>query len=98
MLTSLGHPSRLRFLLRIVLPFAALAVMLNVVAAGFLYWSTAEADRISTDRQRALVDLVVSQLRETVAHDQESVTVWDDAVEGVRRRDLGWIDVNLVAG
>jgi diguanylate cyclase (GGDEF)-like protein len=95
MLTSLGHPSRPRFLLRIVLPFAAVAVTLNVIAAGFLYWSTAEADRISTDRQRALVDLVISQLRETVAHDQESVTVWDDAVDGVRRRDLGWIDVNL---
>lgn len=95
MLTDLGHPSRLRFLLRVVLPFFGVAVALNVVAAGFLYWSAAQADRISVDRQRALVDLVVSQLRERVSHDQESVTVWDDAVAAVRQRDLGWIDVNL---
>ena len=95
MLSDLGHPSRSRFLLRVILPFFGVAVAINVVAAGFLYWSSAEADRISIDRQRALVDLVVSQLRERVSHDQESVTVWDDAVAAVQRRDLGWIDVNL---
>lgn len=90
-----GHPSRKQFLLRIVAPFFAAAILLNLIAAGLLYWSTSEADEISIERQHALVDLVVSQLRATIAHDQESVTVWDDAVNHVREADDEWIDVNL---
>lgn len=90
-----GHPSRKHFLLRTVVPFFAAAAILNLVAAGLLYWSTAEADRISIERQQGLVDLVVSKLRATIAHDQESVTVWDDAVEEVRAGSSDWIDVNL---
>jgi diguanylate cyclase (GGDEF)-like protein len=90
-----GSPSALRFFIRTVVPFFAAAISLNLIAGSLLYWSTAEADRISVERQRALVDLVVSQLRSTVAHDQESVTVWDDAVENVRAGATDWIDVNL---
>jgi diguanylate cyclase (GGDEF)-like protein len=91
----LGHPSRRGFLLRIVLPIFAVAILVNLAAGGLLLWSSREADRVSIDRQRALVDLVVSQLRATVAHDQESVTVWDDAVNGVLAGDAEWLDVNL---
>jgi diguanylate cyclase (GGDEF)-like protein len=90
-----GHPSRRRFLIGTVVPFFTAAIILNIVAAGLLYWSTSEADRIAIERQRALVDLVVSQLRATIAHDQESVTVWDDAVQRVRGQDGEWIDENL---
>jgi diguanylate cyclase (GGDEF)-like protein len=90
-----GSPSALRFFIRTVVPLFAAAISLNLIAGSLLYWSTAEADRISVERQRALVDLVVSQLRSTVAHDQESVTVWDDAVENVRAGATDWIDVNL---
>ncbi|MCV0397167.1 MAG: EAL domain-containing protein [Rhizobiaceae bacterium] len=90
-----GHPSRRRFILRTVIPFFTVAIVLNLVAAGLLYWSTAEADRIAIERQRALVDLVVSQLKATIAHEQESVTVWDDAVEGIRAGNGEWLDLNL---
>ena len=95
MIGQFGDPSGRRFLLQIVVPFFVAATLINVVAAGLLYWSTTEADRISIERQRGLVHLVVSTLRATIAHDQESVTVWDDAVEEVRAGSDEWIDVNL---
>jgi sensor domain CHASE-containing protein len=90
-----GHPSRKFFILRAVIPFFAAAILLNFLAAGLLYWSTAKVDRISMERQSALTDLVVSQLRARIALDQESVTVWDDAVEHVRAPDDRWLDFNL---
>ncbi|WP_328593093.1 putative bifunctional diguanylate cyclase/phosphodiesterase [Neoaquamicrobium microcysteis] len=81
--------------MRTVIPFFVLAVLLNAFAGGLLYWSTAEADRLTIQRQEALAALVVSQLQANVALQQESVTVWDDAVNGVSARDLDWVDVNL---
>ncbi|WP_244666085.1 CHASE4 domain-containing protein [Rhizobium ruizarguesonis] len=34
-------------------------------------------------------------MQSAVAHDQESATVWDDAVVKTKERDLDWLDANL---
>ncbi|MDZ5698084.1 EAL domain-containing protein [Chelativorans sp. M5D2P16] len=69
---------------------------MSILAVSLLFWGGKEADDVAVARQQALVHLVISQLRETVAHNQESVTVWDDAVEAVRgARDSEWLDNNL---
>jgi diguanylate cyclase (GGDEF)-like protein len=79
----------------------AVPAMLGVCAVatlvgGLLIWAGQEADEVAVDRQVALATLVVSNLRETIAHNQESVTVWDDAVTAVRRASSAeWIDYNL---
>lgn len=79
----------------------AVPAMLGVCAVatlvgGLLVWAGQEADEVAVDRQVALATLVVSNLRETIAHNQESVTVWDDAVTAVRQAsNAEWIDYNL---
>jgi diguanylate cyclase (GGDEF)-like protein len=90
-----GEANLRRFLLRTAIPLLVAAAIVHLAGAALLYWSTARADAIALDRQRSVVELVVSKLAATVSHEQESVTVWDDAVNAVRSGDAEWIDVNL---
>lgn len=81
---------------------AAAVLGLVLLATGtfaFLVWSTWNIDTVSTARQTELARHVISRFRYQLAHDQESVTVWDDAVRHVEAYDapgnLDWIDLNL---
>ncbi|QQM32130.1 EAL domain-containing protein [Martelella lutilitoris] len=85
------------FLLKRALPILVLTGCIGLGVLGLLIWAGQEADRVSYNRQASLAQLVVSQQRSKVAHNQESVTVWDDAVEQVRARDSEWMDNNLGA-
>jgi diguanylate cyclase (GGDEF)-like protein len=86
---------RLSFALTRILP----AILITCAAGGLAYvllvWSADRADFVSSQRQEKLVALVVSQLRARIAHDQESATVWDEAVQKVRADDTAWMDSNL---
>lgn len=96
MLEFFSQPSRPLFFLRTVVPTFVVALLINAAAGGLLVWAARGADDRALERQLNLVGVVVSQLRSRISHDQESVTVWDDAVDAVRSADSGeWIDVNL---
>ncbi|MBB4004599.1 putative bifunctional diguanylate cyclase/phosphodiesterase [Aurantimonas endophytica] len=96
MIDKFAQPSRRLFFLKIMLPAVATALLLNGIAASLLWWSASESDRVSIDRQHMLVDVVVADIRSKIAHDQESVTVWDDAVTEVQNPGgAEWIDANL---
>ncbi|WP_426127790.1 putative bifunctional diguanylate cyclase/phosphodiesterase [Pararhizobium sp. PWRC1-1] len=59
-------------------------------------WSAHGSDIAIARRQTQLVELIVSKMQINVAHEQESATVWDDAVEAVRNGgDEEWLDTNL---
>ncbi|WFU50326.1 putative bifunctional diguanylate cyclase/phosphodiesterase [Sinorhizobium terangae] len=59
-------------------------------------WSTQQSDAVAVERQQQLIELVISKMQYSIAHDQESVTVWDDAVRKVSKEwDREWIDSNL---
>jgi len=89
-----GH----RFLWRVAVPVALVLVAAAAVFHAFLGWSTRSIDAVSIARQRELASVVIGRLRSSIAHDQESVTVWDDAVNALRRgKDSEWIDDNLGA-
>jgi diguanylate cyclase (GGDEF)-like protein len=88
-------PSRRVFLRRAVAPVIALAILVSLIGAGAIYFASEGADKLSADRQRTLFSVIVSQLQSSVAHDQESSTVWDDAVKAVAANDQEWIDSNL---
>lgn len=96
-----SEPSRRRFLLKTVTPIFAVAIAIAALVASLFLWAIHEADRISIERQHRLVEFVVSQLQTDIALDQESVTVWDDAVLALRDANEGntanaeWIDLNL---
>ncbi len=81
---------------RTALPIILSALAAALLVAVVLVWSCLKADGISIARQESLADLVLSQVQSAVAHDQESATVWDDAVRQVQRPDAAqWIDSNL---
>ena len=83
------------WLLRLVLPLL-LASAITLALFATIRWSAFESDTIVQRRQEQLVELIVSQIRANVAHDQESATVWDDAVTAVTTgEDVEWIDTNL---
>ena len=77
----------------------SLPVMVSMAVCGLLllslYWAAAASDAIAVARQRDVVALTVSKLKSSIAHDQESVTVWDDAVSNSIARNRDWMDTNL---
>ena len=91
-----SEPSRFRFFLRVVLPILFVTLVIAGITGLVVVWSSYKADAVAVERQEALAAHVVSQLRSSVAHEQESVTVWDDAVVAVEaRRGDDWVDYNL---
>ncbi|MCG6856495.1 MAG: EAL domain-containing protein [Salaquimonas sp.] len=77
------------------IPAVVLTLTLCVAIYVLLAWSGTQTDQISYKRQEQLVNLVLSQLRAQTAHDQESSTVWDEALQKAQAHDTSWIDDNL---
>lgn len=82
---------------RLLVPIVSISFVAIVVIFGLLLWSGKEVDRISRERDKSIVSLVISQSIERVAHAQESSTIWDLAVRKVREQplDYKWLDLNL---
>jgi hypothetical protein len=60
-------------------------VVLSVLGAAatvlaFVFWSAQGADERSLARQTNLAQHIIKTELERIPHDQESVTIWDDAV------------------
>ncbi|MDX0765723.1 EAL domain-containing protein [Sinorhizobium medicae] len=75
-----------------------LAIAMALIGGIYLAvrWSAQQSDAVAIERQQQLVELVISKMQGSIAHDQESVTVWDDAVRKVSLEwDAGWVDSNL---
>jgi len=77
-----------------ILP-ASVSALLGGMLLAALYWAATETNVVAAERQKDLATIIVSKIQSSVAHDQESVTVWDDAVIKTKERDLDWVDVNL---
>ncbi|WP_121115379.1 putative bifunctional diguanylate cyclase/phosphodiesterase [Croceibacterium ferulae] len=94
-----GNPvsERSRFLLQFVVPAFAAVLMVAAVLAGLIVVAAGKADQVATENQQNLLATVLQQRIDATAHDQEGVTVWDDALLQVRAPvpDLAWIDSNL---
>lgn len=73
----------------------AVATLTIALLFGALFLSAAKSDQAAIHRQQDLLNFVVANLEEEVAHNQESATVWDDAVVEVRERNGEWIASNL---
>lgn len=86
-----------RFFTRVALPAIAAVFVLAGVLAAVMLLSARQANQLAADRQQALATTVLKQSMAQVAHDQEAVTVWDEAVEKVRspQPDWPWLDANL---
>ncbi|WP_156678487.1 putative bifunctional diguanylate cyclase/phosphodiesterase [Sphingomonas profundi] len=92
-----GQRARRHFLAHVVLPVALTVTVTAAILAALLAWSTYAVDRVATQRQSALFSVVLRDSIRGLAHDQEASTVWNDAVEQLRRTppDPTWLDANL---
>ncbi len=90
----MNRQARWQWVLKWILP-AATSIIIGCVLLITLHWAAANTDIVAQARQRDLVRLIVSKMQVSVAHDQESATVWDDAVRKTSARDLGWLRSNL---
>ncbi|MBB3527087.1 CHASE4 domain-containing protein [Rhizobium sp. BK456] len=91
---QMNWQARSQWVLKWVLP-AATSLIIGCVLYGTLQWAAGQTDMVAEARQRDLVKLIVSKMQASVAHDQESATVWDDAVRKTDARDLEWLRSNL---
>jgi diguanylate cyclase (GGDEF)-like protein len=83
------------FLVRVVASTLAMAVLLALVGA-VLVWVTRTVDLDAEERQRDIGELAVSEILYDIAHNQESSTFWDEAVERIAEPgNEAWIDENL---
>ncbi|GGG23019.1 hypothetical protein GCM10010924_60720 [Rhizobium wenxiniae] len=83
-----------QFVLRCILPAFASMLLCGLLFLS-LSWAAARSDEVAVARQRDLVTLTVVKLKAGIAHDQESATVWDDAVKNTQSGNLEWIKTNL---
>ncbi len=88
---------RWEFRHRVVLPLLA-ATLAAMALAGFgLYWATSRSDAVSVDRQVRTTRHAINASIDTLAHEQETAAVWDDALIQLAKPDLDrrWIDQNI---
>jgi diguanylate cyclase (GGDEF)-like protein len=92
-----GPPgSSARFTLKMVLPSALALAFIVAGVCAIVLRSSHQADKFAIDRQEKLVSTVVSNMQTEVARDQESVTVWDEAVTHVKLpNNEKWLNSNL---
>lgn len=83
------------FLSRVVASLLAMVLALSAIGA-FLVWVTRSVDVEDIRRQAEIAGHALGEIRSNLAHNQESSTFWDEAVE---RTATGgneeWIDGNL---
>jgi diguanylate cyclase (GGDEF)-like protein len=78
------------------LPGAVAVLAIGLLVTSLLVWSTGSADRAAIERQRGIVTGLLDREIEGIAHQQESSTVWDDAVVHLKGPlDPDWIDSNV---
>jgi diguanylate cyclase (GGDEF)-like protein len=87
---------RWHFSAGVLAPAIVSLVVTGAAVISYVLWSTADIDQRSLQRQSELVRNVVAQEIEKVPHAQESIAIWDDAIENTKTAfNKKWIDNNL---
>lgn len=73
----------------------ALAAFSTSMVLAFGFFATLQADRDSLEKQRTFVANGIEEELQAVVRQQQSVTVWDDAVLAARANDQAWMTENL---
>jgi diguanylate cyclase (GGDEF)-like protein len=88
-----ANPHRLTT--QITASLALLAFLGAATAASIAFMASSRIDRTAIAKQEAFVAQGIADQVKAVPHDQESVTIWDDAVERTRAGDKQWMVENL---
>ncbi|RWK24770.1 MAG: EAL domain-containing protein [Mesorhizobium sp.] len=80
---------------QVTLTVLTLAVLALVIVVGFGVYATAQADQVSLERQKIFIADGLKDQIASVQREQESVSVWDDAITNVKAGNQTWIEENL---
>ena len=80
---------------QITFALAVLASVAIVLVGGFAWLSAANTDKGALERQKNFVRHGLTEQIASVPREQESVTIWDDAVTFSRARDQLWMSENI---
>ncbi len=87
-----------RFSVGLLVPVIVCLLATAVATFGFVMWSAQGVDQRAADRQTALARHVIERQLDRIPHDQESVTLWDEAVLNTKLSfDRTWVDTNLAS-
>jgi diguanylate cyclase (GGDEF)-like protein len=87
---------RARFSVAYLIPVALCLIAAAAASIALVIWSAAGVDQRSLEQETALARHAIATQLEQIPHEQESSTLWDDAVTHVRLQpDNTWIDNNL---
>jgi diguanylate cyclase (GGDEF)-like protein len=79
-----------------MLPVAICLIATAVASFAFIVWSARGEDQRALARQTALARHVIELQLARIPHDQQCVTIWDDAIVHTRQNfDPVWIENNL---
>jgi len=93
---SLRSTERWWFSVAILGPAVAALVVTAAATLAFVLWTAQGVDQRSLAHQNDLVRKVIAVQLSRVPHDQQSVTVWDDAITHTKLSfDATWVDANL---
>jgi diguanylate cyclase (GGDEF)-like protein len=88
--------TRWRSSIALLLPVAICLVVTAVASFAFIVWSAHGEDRRALARQTALARHVIDLQLARIPHDQQGVTIWDEAIVHTKESfDLPWIENNL---
>ena len=89
---------RRRFSRNIVLPVAMILLTTAIGCVGFIGWTASSVDQSAIAKQRQIVTGLIADSVRRLAHEQESVAVWDEAVLALRDPERqSWVHDNLGA-
>ncbi|MDX8468541.1 EAL domain-containing protein [Mesorhizobium sp. VK23B] len=80
---------------QVTLTVLMLAVFALAMVIGFGFYAAAHADNASLEHQKMFIADGLKDQIASVQREQESVSVWDDAVTNVRAGNQTWIEENL---
>lgn len=80
---------------QLTLTVLSLALFSLMLVVGFGFYATVKVDRDSRERQRVFLANGLVEQAATLRREQESVTVWDEAVYYAKAGDQNWMTENL---
>ena len=80
---------------QVTLTVLALALLTVLLVTGFGAFATIRADENALQRQKAFVESGLADAVAAVKREQESITVWDDAIAFAKAHDQQWMRENL---
>src|SRR5687768_1175132 len=87
---------RWQFSVSVIAPTVILLMVTALAVAAFVIWTTRGIDERSLERQSALAARALERQIEEIPYAQESIAIWDDAIQFAKLApDKDWLDNNL---